>query len=70
MKKLLTNTEIDIKKVFSNCKSCKSCERFYSFRSEFKKMGFLTFNKDAKYWDVRDHDQFEIRPIKDPKFRM
>ena len=70
MNKLLADTEIDIKKVFSNCKSCNSRERFYSFRSEFKKMGFFTFNKGVKYWDVRDHDQFEIIPIKDPKFRM
>ena len=28
------------------------------------------FNKDIKYWDVRDHEQFEIRPIRNPNFRM
>ena len=35
-----------------------------------KKKGFSTFNKGIKYWDVRDHEQFEIRPIRDPSFRM
>ena len=28
------------------------------------------FNKDIKYWDVRGHEKFEIRPIRDPKFRI
>ena len=39
-------------------------------RSEFKKKGFSMFNKVIKYWDVRDHEQFEIRPIRDPSFRL
>ena len=66
VKKLLTDAEIDVKKVCWYRKDCKKCERFYSIRSEFKKKGFLTFNKSIKYWDVRDHKQFEIRPIRDP----
>ena len=70
VKKLLTDAEIDVKKVCWYCKDCKKCERFNSIRSEFKKKGFSTFNKGIKYWDVRDHEQFEIRPIRDPSFRM
>ena len=35
-----------------------------------KKEGFSTFNNGIKYWDVRDHKQFEIRPIRDHRFRM
>ena len=68
--KLLTDAEIDVKKVCWYCKDCKKCERFYSIRSEFKKKGFSPFNKGIKYCDVRDHEQFEIRPIRDPSFRM
>ena len=69
-KKLLTDAEIDVKKVCWYRKDCRKCERFYSIRSQFKKKGFLTFNKGIKYWDVRDHKQFEIRPIRDHRFRM
>ena len=34
----------------------------------FFKKDFSTFNKNIKYWDVRDHGKFEIRPIRDPQF--
>ena len=68
--KLLTDAEINVKKVCWYWKDCKKCERLYSIWSEFKKKGFSTFNKGIKYWNVRDHEQFEIRPIRDPSFRM
>ena len=70
VKKVLADAETDVRKVCWYCKDCKKCERFYSIRSEFKKKGFSTFNKGIKYWDVRDHRQFEIRPIRDHRFRM
>ena len=60
LKKLLTDAEIDFKKVCWYCKDCKKCERFNSIRSEFKKKGFSTFNKGIRYCDVRDHKQFEL----------
>ena len=65
VKKLLADAEIDVKKVFWYP---KDCNRFYLIRSEFKKKGFLTFNRGIKYWGVRDHKQFEIRPVRDPSF--
>ena len=34
------------------------------------KKSFSRFNNGIKYWDVRDHKQFEIRPIRDHRFRM
>ena len=68
--RLLTDAEIDVKKVCWYCKDCKKCKRFYSIRSELKKMGFSTFNKGIKYLDIRGHEQFEIRPIRDHRFRM
>ena len=70
VKKLLTDAKIDVRKVCWYCKDYKKCERFYSIRSEFKKNGFSTFNKGNKYWDVRDHEQFKIRPIRDHRFPM
>ena len=70
MNKLLTDAEIDVKKLCWYFKDCKKCERFYSIRSDFKKKGFSTFNKGVKYWNVRDHEQFGIRPIIDHRFRM
>ena len=38
-KKLLTDAEIDVRKVCWYCKDFKNCGRFYSIRSEFKKKG-------------------------------
>ena len=70
VKKLLTDAEIDVQKICWYCKDCKKCDRFYSIMFEFKKKAFSTFNNGIKYWDVRDHKQFEIRPIRDPSFRM
>ena len=67
---VLTDAEIDVKKVCWYCRDCKNRERFYSIRSEFKNKGFSTCNNGIKYWDVRDHKQFEIRPIRDHRFRM
>ena len=41
VKKLLNDSEMDIKKVCWYCKNCKKCERFYSIKSEFKKKKFF-----------------------------
>ena len=40
VKKLLNDSEMDIKKVCWYCKNCKKCERFYSIKSELKKKRF------------------------------
>ena len=45
MNKLLIDAEIDVKKVCWYCKDCKSCERFYSIRSEFLKNVFHRLTK-------------------------
>ena len=45
MNKLLIDAENDVKKVCWYCKDCKSCERFYSIRSEFKKKVFQCLTK-------------------------
>ena len=54
------------------CKICLKCQKFYGYRSEFKKKGFWTFNKDV--WDVYDPDWsyqneiFKLEPLK--RYRM
>ena len=54
VKKVLKDAEIDVIKKYYYCKSCKKCDKFYSVKSELEKMGFFTFNKQIKYWDVKD----------------
>lgn len=46
----------------------------YLYKREFNKMGFWTFNKDVKYWDVYDQDWsyrnevFKLEPLR--RYRM
>ena len=76
VKKVLRDAEIDVIKKYYYCKSCKKYDKFYSVKSDLEKMGFFTFNKQIKYWDVKDPEfhqsnrNFEVRPIRDPRFRM
>ena len=57
-----------LRKFVGTVKIVRSVRDTYSIRSEFKKKVFSAFNKGIKYWDVIDHEQFEIRPIRDPGF--
>ena len=63
-------------KICYYCKSYKKCKIFYSIKTELEKKGFSTFNKHIKYWDVRNPAfnktirEFEVRPIRNPTFRM
>ena len=56
-----------LRKFFGTVKIVRSVR---DSRSELKKKGFSTFNKGIKYWDVKDHKQFEVRLIGDHRFRM
>ena len=72
----LNDAEIALTTVCYYCKNCKNCKGFYSIKTEIGKKGFLTFNKHIKYWDIRDPEfiktnrEFEVRPFRDPTFRM
>ena len=72
--KILKDQEYFIARSCKYCKICLKCQKFYSYRSEFKKKGFWTFNKDVKYWDVYDPDWsyrneiFKLEPLK--RYRM
>ena len=35
---------------------CENCQKLENKRKIFKKMGFWSFNKDVKYWNVFDPD--------------
>ena len=58
------------------CKRCKNCQKFETYRNEFVKKGFWSFNKEIKYWDVYDPDGsfrnrvFKLQPIRATNFRM
>ena len=56
------------------CKICLKCQKLHTYKREFNKMGFWTFNKDVKYWDVYDQDWsyrnevFKLEPLR--RYRM
>ena len=54
VKKVLRDAENDVIRKCYYCKSCKNCDKFYSIKSELEKKGFFTFNKQIKYWGVKD----------------
>ena len=76
VKTLLNSEEMRIIKNCYYCKKCKQCERFYAIKSEFEKKAFSTFNKNIRYWDVKDpifneeSKKFRIISVRDQKFRM
>ena len=66
-----------LKKFVGTVKTVKNVNDFtLSNLNQKKKNGFQTYNKHIKYWDIRDpkfnerNRNFEIRPIRDSKFRM
>ena len=52
--KSIRRSEIDVIRKCYYCKSCKKCDKFYSIKSELEKKDFFTFNKQIKYWDVKE----------------
>ena len=70
----IENTVIKTKCFY--CKRCKNCQKFETYRNEFVKKGFWSFNKEIKYWNVYDPDWsfrnkvFKLRPIRATNFRI
>ena len=62
--------ELMLRKFVGTVKIVKSVRDSTLLGLNSKIKGFSTFNNGIKYWDVRDHKQFEIRPIRDHRFRM
>ena len=53
---VLQKQERRIKKRCYYCKSCEACNKLKEYKTEFKKKGFWTFNKNIKIWNVYDPD--------------
>ena len=53
---ILLRQEIQIQNDCDYCNDCEKCDKFQEYRKEFKKMGFWTFNKHARTWNVYDPD--------------
>ena len=53
---ILLRQEIEIESDCFDCNNCEKCKTFKEYKNEFKKMGFWTFNKHVREWDVFDPD--------------
>ena len=53
---ILLRQEIQIENSCINCGEFEKCKKFQEYRNEFRKMGFWTFNKHVRTWDVFDPD--------------
>ena len=51
---ILTKQEDEIGNSGYICNTCKNCKRLKECRNEFKKVGFWTFNKHVRVWNVYD----------------
>ena len=51
---ILTKQEEKIEKTCYFCNTCKNCNRLKECKAQFRKMGFWTFNKHVKIWNVFD----------------
>ena len=66
---ILLRQEIEIENGCYYCNNCKKCKKLKEYKKEFKKMGFWTFNKHVKVWDIFDPDwsiksrDFSMEPL-------
>ena len=51
---ILVKQENEIGKNCYFCNLCKNCKRLKECRAEFKRVGFWTFNKHVRVWNVFD----------------
>ena len=51
---ILVKQENEIGKNCYFCNLCKNCNRLKECRAEFKRVGFWTFNKHVRVWNVFD----------------
>ena len=73
-KDLLDKIEKKVIKKCYYCQRCENCTKFKTYKLEFEKKGFWTFNKHIRWWYVYDPDfskrniVFKLQPIRDSKF--
>ena len=58
----VVRAENDVRNVCYCCKFCGKCEKLYALKSELKKKGFNSFNKNVLFWNVYK-DRFRIEQL-------
>ena len=67
---ILKKQEYFIRETCKYCKECQNYEKLNSYKNEFKKKGFWTFNKNVQHWNVYDPDWsyrnklFSLKPVR------
>ena len=66
---ILLRQEIQIQNECDYCSESEKCSKFGQYRKEFKKIGFWTFNKNVRVWEIFDPDWsvktvFLMKPVK------
>ena len=66
---ILLRQEIQVQNECDYCNECEKCDKFTKYRKELKKMGFWTFNKNVRVWEVFDPNWsvknrvFSMKPV-------
>ena len=69
LKKLVEKLEVHVSKNCFYCSNCQFCKEMKIRRDELKRMGFWSYNKNVKYWNVydplynRENEKFYILPL-------
>ena len=53
---LLSKQETQIEDTCEYCLTCRKCKKYLTYSKEYKKVGFWTFNKNVKIWEIFDPD--------------
>ena len=66
---ILLRQEFQVENSCICCGECEKCKKYQEYKSEFKKMGFWTFNKHVRTWNIFDPDWsvknrvFSMKPL-------
>ena len=53
---LLSKQETQIEDTCEYSLTCRKCKNYLTYSKEYKKVGFWTFNKNIKVWEIFDPD--------------
>ena len=71
LKKLVEKLEVHVSKNCFYCSNCQFCKEMNICRDELKRMGFWSYNRHVKYWNVYDplynkeNEKFYIKSLDD-----
>ena len=69
LKKLVEKLDVHVSKNCFYCINCQFCKEMNIRRDELKRMGFWSYNRHVKYWNVYDpqynkeNEKFYIKPL-------